>query len=83
MTRYFGIGEKSIIKFNGPSDRGVLTVPGRPINIGNRAATNLKINTSSYFSTPLTFSFSSLGVSLRAAVSGGSEKGLALFTFLV
>lgn len=51
---YFGIGGKNIIKFNGPSGCGIPAAGEQPINTGNKAATNLKINRSPYFSTPLT-----------------------------
>lgn len=80
-TRYFDIGEKNIIKFNGPSGCGISTPGEQPINTGDKAATNLKINRSPYFSTPLT-SAAFLRASphfLRARGKGRS----ALFTFHV
>lgn len=71
-TRYFGIGEKHIIKFNGPSDTPAATAGEQPINTGNKATTNLKINRSPYFSTPFT------SVNVPLALFRARGKGLAL-----
>jgi hypothetical protein len=54
-ARYFGIGEKNIIKFNGPSSRAAFPFPGRPINSGEQGGYKSQDKQEPVFFHPLDF----------------------------